>query len=99
MQLRTRMLPLWFSTILLHTHRPRPVPTSFFVVKNGWNKCGRIAGGMAVPESATVRRTPLRRLPRRCVAAETRMRLASAVHRIDAVAQQIGDHLANLARY
>lgn len=60
--------PLWcslritdrdcLSTMFLHTHKPSPVPASFFVVKNGSNKRVRISVAIPGPSSPTVRRTP-----------------------------------------
>ena len=54
----TRIDPWCLFTMLVQTQRPRPVPTSFLVVKNGSKIFGRTDGGMPGPESATAMRTP-----------------------------------------
>ncbi len=59
--------------ILLQTHRPRPVPTSFLVVTKGSNTWERMLVGMPGPLSAIVSRTPAVRFAP--IAAETRMRM------------------------
>jgi hypothetical protein len=59
----------------LDNHKPSPVPTSFFVVKNGSKSWDRTAFGIPEPESATVSRTPDRPFQFHSVAGETRKRI------------------------
>src|SRR5712691_8204885 len=56
--LRTRIQPPCLSTIPLVTHRPRPVPFSPFVVKNGSNILRRFSQEIPGPLSAMKTRTP-----------------------------------------
>ncbi len=56
--LRTRIQPPCLSTIPLVTHRPRPVPFSPFVVKNGSNILRRFSRETPGPLSAMKTRTP-----------------------------------------
>src|SRR5215471_17104027 len=72
----TRIEPLCLSTMPLHSHKPSPVPTSFFVVKNGSKSSERTARGMPGPESAIVSRTPDRPFLGQFFVAETRTRIA-----------------------
>ena len=53
----TRIDPWCLFTMLAQTQRPKPVPTSVLVVKNGSKIFGRTDGGMPGPESATAMRT------------------------------------------
>src|SRR6266446_5211736 len=56
--LRTRIQPPCLSTIPLVTHRPRPVPFSPFVVKNGSKSLRRFSREIPGPLSAMKTRTP-----------------------------------------
>ena len=56
--LRTRIQPPCLSTIPLVTQRPRPVPFSPFVVKNGSNILRRFSRETPGPLSAMKTRTP-----------------------------------------
>ena len=62
-RLSIRMAPPSASTTLREIARPRPVPVRF-VVKYGSKTCGRSAGGIPGPRSATHRTTPPRSSPR-----------------------------------
>src|ERR1700679_2942759 len=50
----TRIDPWCLFTMFVQTQRPRPVPTSFLVLKNGSKSFERTDGGMPCPESAMV---------------------------------------------
>jgi GAF domain-containing protein len=53
-----RMLPRCFSRMPRVIHRPRPVPTSVLVVKNGWKIFFLCLGSIPLPVSRMVMRTP-----------------------------------------
>ena len=47
------MRPPWPSTVARHRDRPRPMPSSPLVVKNGWNRRIWTSGGMGSPVFST----------------------------------------------
>src|SRR6185437_12100870 len=54
----TWIVPRCFSKIPRVIHNPRPVPTSFLVVKNGWKMFLLCFGSIPLPVSKMVIRTP-----------------------------------------